>query len=302
MVVFDLSNAIRSMFFNCLTTTTLWSIATLQFYLYLDEYAKSDTWLLKVHVFLVYALDTSHQIFVFRWSNLLFVDNFANLSYLLFYDKLGLPLLIAHIAVIHFLVQVLYVRRIYILCNKNYILTGITVVLVIAQFLLTTFYSRATFHFTSYIQVITDSINIERATFSIRTGFKSSNTMLSKLMTYTMATGLITSLNAIAGLAIAFALPHTFYHPVFGNIGAKLYTNSMLALLNSRKRIRNYTQGDDFGSSFTDSSTPRTSRRTGTLFTSFAAMTGAGTVNTISDIELEQARESPVIKKPEGKL
>ena len=54
-----------------------------------------------------------------------------------------------------------------------------------------------------------------------RTGFKSSNTMLSKLMTYTMATGLITSLNAIAGLAIAFALPHTFYHPVFGNIGAK---------------------------------------------------------------------------------
>ena len=135
-------------------------------------------------------------------------------------------------------------------CNKNYILTGITVVLVIAQFLLTTFYSRATFHFTSYVQVITDSINIERATFSMsafselfisctliyllsksRTGFKSSNTMLSKLMTYTMATGLITSLNEIAGLAIAFALPHTFYHPVFGNIGAKRNWLNLLSII-----------------------------------------------------------------------
>jgi len=72
-----------------------------------------------------------------------------------------------------------------------------------------------------------------------RTGFKKSDTMINKLIIFTMNTGLLTSFCAVASLISILAAPNTFiYIAFFFNIG-RLYSNTLMATLNARQSIRN---------------------------------------------------------------
>ncbi|KAF5350650.1 hypothetical protein D9756_008716 [Leucocoprinus leucothites] len=65
-----------------------------------------------------------------------------------------------------------------------------------------------------------------------------SNGLLLNLITYALATGLITTLFAILGLVLYIARPDTFlYISVMFSI-TRLYANSMLAMLNVRRRLK----------------------------------------------------------------
>jgi len=71
-----------------------------------------------------------------------------------------------------------------------------------------------------------------------RTGIRSSDTVINILIAFTVQTGMLTSLCAIASLVTITALPNTFIYICFYFFMGRLYCNSLLATLNVRRSIR----------------------------------------------------------------
>ncbi|KAF9554442.1 hypothetical protein CPC08DRAFT_712905 [Agrocybe pediades] len=71
-----------------------------------------------------------------------------------------------------------------------------------------------------------------------RTGFQRSDTMINKLIMFSVNTGVLTSLCAVASLISITVAGNTFLYIAFFFCIGRLYTNSLLATLNARKSIR----------------------------------------------------------------
>ncbi|OAX40514.1 hypothetical protein K503DRAFT_768518 [Rhizopogon vinicolor AM-OR11-026] len=71
-----------------------------------------------------------------------------------------------------------------------------------------------------------------------RTGFSSTDSLLTKLMVYTINTGCLTSVCSIAGIITCAVMPQTFIFLGIEFLIAKLYINSFLALLNARHYLQ----------------------------------------------------------------
>ncbi|OCH83825.1 hypothetical protein OBBRIDRAFT_711595, partial [Obba rivulosa] len=67
-----------------------------------------------------------------------------------------------------------------------------------------------------------------------RTGFKSTDLILNKLIRATVETGLCTALLATTELVLFLVFKHNFYHTLPSLMLSKLYSNSLLVLLNNR--------------------------------------------------------------------
>ncbi|KAG6835281.1 hypothetical protein H0H93_003168 [Arthromyces matolae] len=78
-----------------------------------------------------------------------------------------------------------------------------------------------------------------------RTGFKKSNTMITKLILFAVSAGVLTSICCIACLIAILVWPSTLIYVGFYFLLGKLYTNSLLATLNARQYIRRL--GEDGG-------------------------------------------------------
>ncbi|KAL1940999.1 hypothetical protein VTO73DRAFT_7635 [Trametes versicolor] len=89
-----------------------------------------------------------------------------------------------------------------------------------------------------------------------RTGSKRSNTVLDILIKYTINTGLLTSIFSVLVFIFAIILPGNLVYAGVSIVGAKLYANSVLAVVNSRKSI-----GNKFFDDFTTQAVPAQSRR-----------------------------------------
>ncbi|KAI0824340.1 hypothetical protein BC628DRAFT_1378944 [Trametes gibbosa] len=72
-----------------------------------------------------------------------------------------------------------------------------------------------------------------------RTGSRRSDTVLSLLITYTINTGLLTSIISVLAFIFALILPGNLIYAGVSIVSAKLYANSLLAVVNSRKSIGN---------------------------------------------------------------
>jgi len=101
--------------------------------------------------------------------------------------------------------------------------------------------------------------------FRSRTGFQTTDTLVNTIIAYIITTGLLTSIDAVLGTAFYAVMPTNYIFMGFYFNLAKLYTNSYLALLNARQRLRKYDRpvsiqlsglsGDHFATGFTESST-----------------------------------------------
>ncbi|KAJ3723379.1 hypothetical protein C8R42DRAFT_666072 [Lentinula raphanica] len=83
-----------------------------------------------------------------------------------------------------------------------------------------------------------------------RTGFKKSDTMISKLIMFTVSTGLLTSICAVASLLSILIWGKTLIYVAFYFSLGRLYSNSLLATLNARKSIRGLDDDDGANVSF----------------------------------------------------
>ncbi|KAG1753173.1 hypothetical protein EDB19DRAFT_1902822 [Suillus lakei] len=67
-----------------------------------------------------------------------------------------------------------------------------------------------------------------------RTGFSSTDSMITKLMVYIINTGCLTSICSLSAMITCAVMPHNFIFLSVEFLVAKLYVNSFLALLNAR--------------------------------------------------------------------
>ncbi|EIW52145.1 uncharacterized protein TRAVEDRAFT_75262 [Trametes versicolor FP-101664 SS1] len=80
-----------------------------------------------------------------------------------------------------------------------------------------------------------------------RTGSKRTDSILDTLIIYTINTDLLTSIVSIVAFVLALVMPGNLVYAAVSIVGAKLYANSVLAVLNSRRSIDNRFL-DDFTS------------------------------------------------------
>ncbi|KAI0069201.1 hypothetical protein BV25DRAFT_1818183 [Artomyces pyxidatus] len=235
-------------------SAALWGVTFLQTWYYYREYP-SDPWHFKLLVGSVFMLDTLHQIFISHTIYLYLVTNYFNPPFLgeVTWSILAEVLVAGLVALI---VQSFFISRIYTLSKKNMFLTGGVAVLVVAQFMTVLVYCSKAFRMTTYVEIATIkgwsmSINATTAASDLaialvlcgllhnsRTGFRRSDTMINKLILFTVNTGVLTSVDAICSLATIAALPNSFVYICFFFALGRLYANSLLATLNARASLR----------------------------------------------------------------
>ncbi|PAV20218.1 hypothetical protein PNOK_0515200 [Pyrrhoderma noxium] len=234
----------------------LWCLGTAQMYFYYSSYSKDPLWL-KMHIFLIWTLNTLHQAFLIEVPYQYLIVNFGDRDAVAVLDRfLVASLLISAFACI--MVQVIFVLRVWKLSNRNIPVTGYVLLLVLAQFAATCLYFGKAAVLTTFIDLkrampITRIVNGISAAADgsiaiilvfllhrVRTGFnKRSETAISRLIAFTINTGLVTGLCSLLALITGIVLPNTLVFMFFYVLIGRLYMNSLFATLNSRISIRN---------------------------------------------------------------
>ncbi|KAL1949755.1 hypothetical protein VTO73DRAFT_8636 [Trametes versicolor] len=81
-----------------------------------------------------------------------------------------------------------------------------------------------------------------------RTGFRKTDSLIDVLIIYAVNTGLLTGIFSILSFIFALVSPKELIYSAFNIVAAKLYANSLLAVLNSRKGLMDRVQQDCFNS------------------------------------------------------
>ncbi|TFK31579.1 hypothetical protein BDQ12DRAFT_716915 [Crucibulum laeve] len=222
---------------------------------------QSDGLSLKLTVGSLWVFDTIHTAFCVHLCHHYLVSNFANPLGLL-YSVWSLSGTVGVGAAITLIANAYYVRRIYIIGNKNKILTAVTILLSGLQFgvalAASIISSRIKFlpDFPKYstnpcgvqwimiwglsVNTATDIVLAGSLMYLLqkgRTGYQKTDSIIDKLMTYTMSTGLITSITATVCLISVVTMPTQFIYMAIHFVLKKLYSNSLLVWVNSRKGL-----------------------------------------------------------------
>ncbi|KAH8116166.1 hypothetical protein DFH11DRAFT_1584649 [Phellopilus nigrolimitatus] len=231
----------------------LWGVGSIQLYYYFNKYFNDQLWL-KIHVFLVWGLDTAHQALVLHSVYVYLITEYGNVAYTGHLEKTLLDSTLLN-AFICAQVQAIFLIRIWLLSKKSIIVTATVATFVIGQFTITVAYYGRAYRFTQ-LEELTAILPLTHAIDSLtaladvsiagvlvvllqrsRTGFRRSETMISRLTVFTINTGLITAVCAILSLVTSLVLPNTLIYILFYLCIPRLYVNSLLASLNYRKSM-----------------------------------------------------------------
>ncbi|KLO11878.1 hypothetical protein SCHPADRAFT_449622 [Schizopora paradoxa] len=248
-----LDNTFGAMFLGVIIAMGLWGASTVQVYYYYDQYSK-DTWHLKSFVALVWVLDTTHQALIVHSTYRYLITNYFNPAHLGVLEPTLLAMILFN-AIICALVQGFFLFRVWRLSQHNHMLVGTLALFSAGQAVSILVYFIKSIHFTEFAQ-LTTLFTLEKvlnvfgvvSDFTIagtliillhrsRTGFRRSETIVNRLILFTINTGLATSLCAILALIFVSVFPNTFIYIFFYLLISKMYSNSLMATLNARKSV-----------------------------------------------------------------
>ncbi|KAL5514829.1 hypothetical protein ACEPAG_2145 [Sanghuangporus baumii] len=234
---------------------SLWGVGCVQLYIYYEKYWRTDQHWFKVYMFAIWILDTAHQALVVVFTYSFFVSGIKNPALLTHLPRAVMDSGVL-IAIIDAMVQIIYVRRAWYLSNKNRLLTVILCAAVLAPMVLAIIYCGQLYKF-SLLAELPRAIHIEIALNSVvafsdmlialvmiwmlwnsRPGVKRTDTIVNRLIAYTIGSGLVTALWVIVALIAAQVKPHSFVYLLVDLVLPKLYFNSVLASLNARSALR----------------------------------------------------------------
>ncbi|KAF8436329.1 hypothetical protein L210DRAFT_2478574 [Boletus edulis BED1] len=279
---FSVDNTLGALLIGSLVAATFWGVTSIQTYIYYHRYP-DDPLFLKLVVVVLWILDTFDACLTSHIAYHYLVTNYMNPK------SIVIPVwtLIIHqtvTIVTDVLVRFMFSKRVWGLSSQNIIVTSIVWIVSACDLIIGLVITAKAFQLVSWMQlddlaplfyasfVTTFSGDLYLAVvlcyylFKSRTGFRRTDSLLNTLITYIITTGLLTSVDAILGTILYAVMPTNYIFMAFYFNLAKLYTNSYLALLNARKRLRKRDRpvsiqlsgfsGDPrFASGFTDSST-----------------------------------------------
>lgn len=206
----------------------------------------------------IWLLDTAHQITLTHSIYTYLVTFYGDLVEVNVVNASGLAEFVITAFTI-FLVQLFFIMRAWRMSGNNFVVTVLLLlcsVVTLATLLAFTFElsRQPTFQRLVQLKNLANSAGISAAIcdvaiavvliyylYSSRKGFSRSDSIIKKLILFSLTTGLLTSLCAVCSMiALAVAPSKLTYALFFVNI-TKLYCNSLLAALNVRDAIRDRT-------------------------------------------------------------
>ncbi|KAJ2926471.1 hypothetical protein H1R20_g10627, partial [Candolleomyces eurysporus] len=259
-----LDNTLGAAFVGMTVAAVLHGVSCVQAWYYFTH--QSDRWPIKSLVAAVMFFDTVHQALITHTVYSYTVTNWGNpiiLDDLIWYaSSLVLTPSVLCAKLPHFAGACCFLTmRVWRLSSRNYLLTGLTALLVIAEFACVIAFTGLslglkTFSRLANLEALSIAVNALAAAGDVliaatlctilhrsRTGFHRSDTMINKLILFSVNTGFLTSLCAVGSLISIVIAGHTFLYIAFFFCIGRLYTNSLLATLNARKMIRGSADG-----------------------------------------------------------
>jgi len=231
----------------------LYGSLSVQAYLYYLAFPK-DTRVAKILVALLYAVETTQTILIIHDAFATYAKGFLNLEALnnVELNWLSVPVMSG---IVSCSVQLFFAYRIWVL-SRSVVVVAIIVIISLTQcgaalaagaqaFIIGNFAELQSEAFISTSiwlvgSAVCDVLIAITMTYYLstrNTGFRSTNVLISRLIRMTVETGTITATMATLDVILFLSFRHANYHTVPALILAKLYSNTCLAVLNSRIRI-----------------------------------------------------------------
>ncbi|KAJ7348455.1 hypothetical protein DFH08DRAFT_866007 [Mycena albidolilacea] len=257
-----LDNTMGALYLGVVGSAILYGISLLQTVLYFTRYRRDPVYL-KALVFVTLILETLHMILIMHAVYYYLITNY--------YKTSELQVVVWSVAIeavptglTAALVQSFYAFRVYRISAKDVRLTGVILLLVGATSACgTAWVILALSKYPSYdrlrtISPLAISINALSTSADVvitatlcymlhksRAQSLADESFLSRLILFTINTGLMTSLCAVAALISIVFSPNTLIYASFYFCVGRLYTNALLASLNARSVIRGHIRDVD---------------------------------------------------------
>ncbi|KAJ8589401.1 hypothetical protein M405DRAFT_791740 [Rhizopogon salebrosus TDB-379] len=257
----DLGNTFGALFIGVTLAAILFGLTNVQAFIYLQTHSGTRMTVYKLAVIGLWILDALHLALITHCVYYYLIINYANTSALLeIVWSFKLQFIIDFLII--FGVHVLYACRIWIINqgrSKALPVTVVTILILgsgVATVIIWEMYQ---------CHVFTDLIGIEWSIYTTlgaitfvdfvmasslcyllvtsRTGFSSTDSLLTKLVAYVINTGCLTSVFSMIALITCAVMPGNLISISIGFLIATLYVNSYIALLNARY----YLQPKDSG-------------------------------------------------------
>ncbi|TFK56329.1 hypothetical protein OE88DRAFT_1729849 [Heliocybe sulcata] len=235
-------------------------IVSMQAFIYFRTF-KNDYARIRGAVGVVWILDLVHAALVCATDWQYLIDNWGN-DQVLDHIPLACALTILVTAMVTFVVQCFFVRRVFVLSKKNWVVSSpmflfaflrlvsatATTALMIKSETFSNFRASYTWVFT--LGLITSVVVDVLVTFFLchylrasRTGFSSMDFVIDTIMLYTINNGSLTCASTIVSLICWLVMPQNLVYLGFHFAISKLYANSFLATLNTRDTLRERSHG-----------------------------------------------------------
>ncbi|KAJ7443861.1 hypothetical protein FB451DRAFT_1568576 [Mycena latifolia] len=246
-----------AMFIGVLFATFFQGVLTLQAYVYYEAFPE-DPIGIKALVAGVWILDVAHLVLISQTCYHYLVTSWGNNAALLLSTQPG-DLHLVFVGMATALCQGFFLYRIWTFSKKNWVLTGVlgaaclatlgleaSMSAQISQMATVTAYSALTSEVVALTSTIVDVAIAVIMVWYLRAGetsFNRTTFIIARVIQYTVATGLATSALAVGCLIAYLARPHTFIFIAMHFSLGRMYTNALLATLNSRRNLRKVLEG-----------------------------------------------------------
>ncbi|KAE9410648.1 hypothetical protein BT96DRAFT_871622 [Gymnopus androsaceus JB14] len=265
-----LDSSLGALFIGIILSTAVYGVTCLQAYNYFMHHSFNDRWFLKLFVIVLWVVDTLHvallAIFYYGYT----VTNFGDYEFLAkVYWPLTIQVLIGDIITVA--IHMFFACRIYLLSGKKLVIPSAICLIDLAQFcecfkrprvflnvhvmdlaLATAKNCNLLLNCPQFLNLGLLPISIGMTDDTIvtasmiyylrksRSSFKQTNHIVNTLVTYTINTGLLTTIFTLACLLLLSIQdsPTSLIFALFFFIEVRLYTCSFMSVLNSRTALR----------------------------------------------------------------
>ncbi|KAJ7679890.1 hypothetical protein B0H17DRAFT_1333922 [Mycena rosella] len=249
MPPFDSSNG--ALLIGVLVSTFFQGILSLQAYIYYDSFPE-DPLSLKALVGFVWTLDFVHLVLISQAMYYYLVTNWGNVA-ALGLTTIELDLHLVFLSVATFTCQAYFLHRVWRFSNRNKLLTGVLTAGCTSTLVLDLLLAAQTIAGRNSTKIAPSSKRVSIAVFSTgaandlaialvlcwyltrrKSEFDRTKFVLTRIIHFTVSTGLL----ALGTLAAYVGSPDTFiWLAMYVSLG-RMYTNALLATLNSRRKLR----------------------------------------------------------------
>ncbi|KDR69549.1 hypothetical protein GALMADRAFT_145303 [Galerina marginata CBS 339.88] len=258
MPTLDLNDTFGALLIGVVLSAGLFGVTCSQVFYYYQNYT-SDRILIKVVVATLLILEGLHSAFSIHAVYYYTILNYLNpLGLLLITWSAIMTLGVSSLIILA--VHLFYLRRVYHVSKRNIPLVALLAALSLGHFVTGVVVEVRAFQLKTYpafsgsslqqrivvaslsLAVATDILTAASLSFyfhTSRSGIKSTDTLINKLMAYAINNGILTSFFDIIVLTFVVVEPDNLVFLAIFQIVGNLYTNSMMATLNARQSLAN---------------------------------------------------------------